>query len=59
MTIYMKRKKVIDTNQCAATTTMSYEAELLIEDGTRTEENPSLAKPQPGRSHSLNILETK
>lgn len=53
MTIYMKRKKVIDTNQYAAITTMSYEPEILIEEGKWTEENPCLVKPQPVRSGSL------
>lgn len=38
---------------------MRYEAEILIEEGKRTEENPRLAKPQPVRSCSLTILETK
>lgn len=33
MTIYMKRKKVIDTNQYVAITRESYEAEILIEEG--------------------------
>ena len=55
----MKTKKVIDTNQYAAITTMSHEAEILIKKGKRTEENPCLAKPQPVRSCSPNILETK
>lgn len=54
----MKRKKGTDTNQYAAIITMGYEAEILIEEGKRTEENLCLAKPQV-RSCSLNILETK
>lgn len=59
MTLNMKRKKGIDTDQYAATTTTGYGAELLIEEGKWTEENPCLAKPQPVKSCLLNTLETK
>lgn len=54
----MERKKVIDTNPSAAITAVSYEAQILIEEGKRAEENPCLAKPWPARC-SLNKLETE
>lgn len=58
MTLNMMRKKGIDTNQYEATIS-SYGAELLIEEGKWTEENPCLAKPLSVKSCLLNTLETK
>lgn len=58
MTLNMMRKKGIDTDQYVTTTSRDG-AELLIEEGKWTEENPFLAKPQPVKSWSLNTLETK
>lgn len=36
MTIYMKRKKVIDTDQYIVVTRVSYEAEILVEEGRQS-----------------------
>lgn len=54
MTIYMKRKKVIDTNQYVVITRESYED---IDRGRWAEQNPWPAKPRAVTSCSL--LETR